>query len=286
MMDLFLDAFAHLEKNPAFWLCLTLSFYVLGQVIFKAAKFNPFLSPIIISVVCLISFLVATGVPYETYFSGANFIHFLLGPATVALAVPIYEQRSKLARLWLPLLTGLLAGCTAAMVSVILIGGALGISSETLMSLVPKSVTTPIAMGISESLGGLPDLTAALVVLTGMTGSIIGRPLFKLLRIKSEPVCGCALGLSAHGMGTGAAFQISNRAGAFGGLAMGACAERNQSEHLKAANGAPASTFQNKVSYAQDAAGLPTVQRFGCKHSCEPQPLSEMRFRPSRRLPP
>jgi len=194
MMDLFLDAFAHLEKNPAFWLCLTLSFYVLGQVIFKAAKFNPFLSPIIISVVCLISFLVATGVPYETYFSGANFIHFLLGPATVALAVPIYEQRSKLARLWLPLLTGLLAGCTAAMVSVILIGGALG---------------------------GLPDLTAALVVLTGMTGSIIGRPLFKLLRIKSEPVCGCALGLSAHGMGTGAAFQISNRAGAFGGLAMG-----------------------------------------------------------------
>ncbi len=77
-MDLFLDAFAHLEKNPAFWLCLTLSFYVLGQVIFKAAKFNPFLSPIIISVVCLISFLVATGVPYETYFSGANFIHFLL----------------------------------------------------------------------------------------------------------------------------------------------------------------------------------------------------------------
>ena len=117
MMDLFLDAFAHLEKNPAFWLCLTLSFYVLGQVIFKAAKFNPFLSPIIISVVCLISFLVATGVPYETYFSGANFIHFLLGPATVALAVPIYEQRSKLARLWLPLLTGLLAGCTAAMVS-------------------------------------------------------------------------------------------------------------------------------------------------------------------------
>ena len=218
MMDLFLDAFAHLEKNPAFWLCLTLSFYVLGQVIFKAAKFNPFLSPIIISVVCLISFLVATGVPYETYFSGANFIHFLLGPATVALAVPIYEQRSKLARLWLPLLTGLLAGCTAAMVSVILIGGALGISSETLMSLVPKSVTTPIAMGISESLGGLPDLTAALVVLTGMTGSIIGRPLFKLLRIKSEPVCGCALGLSAHGMGTGAAFQISNRAGAFGGL--------------------------------------------------------------------
>lgn len=221
MESLFLDAFGHLEENPAFWLCLTLSFYVLGQFVFKAAKFNPFLSPIIIAVACLITLLVVTGIPYDTYFAGANFIHFLLGPATVALAVPIYEQRSKLAKLWLPLLTGLFAGCTAAMVSVILIGGALGVSSSTLMSLVPKSVTTPIAMGISESIGGLPDLTAALVVLTGMLGSIIGRPLFRLLRLRSEPVCGCALGLAAHGMGTGAAFQISNRTGAFAGLAMG-----------------------------------------------------------------
>lgn len=221
MESLFLDAFEHLEANPAFWLCLTLGLYVFGQVVFKAAKFNPFLSPIIIAVALLIMILVVTGVPYETYFKGASFIHFLLGPATVALAVPIYEQRTKLARLWLPLLLGLLGGCAAAMVSVILIGSALGVSSQTLLSLVPKSVTTPIAMGISESIGGLPDLTAALVVLTGMTGSIVGRPIFNLLRLRSDPVCGCALGLSAHGMGTGAAFLISQRAGAFAGLAMG-----------------------------------------------------------------
>ena len=221
MEDLFLNAFAHLEKNPAFWLCLTLALYVFGQLVFRAAKFNPFASPIIIAVAILITLLVVTCIPYDTYFAGAGFIHFLLGPATVVLAVPIYEQRSKLARLWLPLSLGLLAGCTAAIVSVILIGSALGVSSATLMSLVPKSVTTPIAMGISESIGGLPDLTAALVVLTGMTGSIIGRPLFKLLRIRSEPVCGCALGLSAHGMGTGAAFLIGQKAGAFAGLAMG-----------------------------------------------------------------
>lgn len=221
MEQLFLDAFAHLEKNPAFWLCLTIALYVLGQVIFKALKYNPFASPIIVAVALLITLLSVTGIPYETYFSGASIIHFLLGPATVALAVPIYDQRAKLAKLWLPLSLGLLAGCAAAMASVIVIGWALGVSSETILSLVPKSVTTPIAMGISESIGGMPDLTAALVVLTGMTGSIIGPTVFKLFRIRQDAVRGCALGLSAHGMGTGAAFLISQRAGAFSGLAMG-----------------------------------------------------------------
>lgn len=223
MTDRLLDLFSALCAGPTFWIALTLGFYVLGQVIFRAAKFNPLLSPIIVAVTCLIVFLETTGVKYETYFSGANFIHFLLGPATVALAVPIYEQRAKLAKLWLPLTIGLLVGCAAAMLSVIFIGSALGLSSETVRSMVPKSVTTPIAMGVSEAIGGLPDLTAALVVLTGILGSIIGKYVFRVFRIRNETICGVALGLSAHGMGTGAAFQISNRAGAFGGLAMGLC---------------------------------------------------------------
>ncbi len=223
MMDSFLHTCHAIAGNPAWWLCLTLACYILGQKIFQTAKGNPLASPIIIAVVLLIAFLVVTDVPYEQYFQGAGFIHFLLGPATVVLAVPLYEQRAKLAKLWLPLACGLLAGCIAAIVSVILIGGACGLSSETIRSMVPKSVTTPIAMSVSEALGGMPDLTAAFVVITGILGSIIGRPVFKLLRIKSEPVCGVALGLSAHGMGTSAAFQISARAGAFGGLAMGLC---------------------------------------------------------------
>ena len=214
--------FASLSTSSSFWLALTLGFYAIGQLIFKAAKFNLLLSPIITAVVCLIAVLLLTGVPYETYFSGASFVHFLLGPATVALAVPLYEQRRRLARLWLPLACGLIAGC-AAIVSVVLIGAACGLSAETLLSMVPKSVTTPIAMGISEHLGGMPDLTAALVVMTGISGSIIARPFFRLIRFRSDTICGIALGLSAHGMGTGAAFQISNRAGAFAGLAMGIC---------------------------------------------------------------
>ena len=94
MEAILLNAFEHLESNPAFWLCLTIGFYVFGQVIFKALRFNPFASPIIISVAILITLLVVTGIPYETYFAGAGFIHFLLGPATVALAVPIYDQRA------------------------------------------------------------------------------------------------------------------------------------------------------------------------------------------------
>ena len=217
------ELLSSLYANPAFWLLLTLAIFILGQKIFFAARFNPLLSPIIITVASLIALLKTLNVPYETYFSGAGFIHFLLGPATVALAVPLYEQRRNLAKLWLPLLCGLFAGCVAAIFSVIAIGWMLGLSSETILSMVPKSVTTPIAMGISENIGGMPDLTAALVVITGILGSIIGRPFFNILKIRSEPVVGVSLGITAHGMGTGAAFQISNRAGAFGGLGMGLC---------------------------------------------------------------
>ncbi len=221
MLQLLYDTFGKLGTNPAFWLSVTLVFYVIGQRIFTLARFNPLLSPIIIAVAGLIALLEATGVSYDTYFSGASFIHFLLGPATVALAVPLYEQRAKLAKLWLPLACGLLVGCVVAILSVIGIGHVLGLSHTTMLSMVPKSVTTPIAMGVSETIGGMPDLTAALVVITGILGSIIGKPLFQIVRIRSEPVRGVALGLAAHGMGTGAAFQIGNRAGAFAGLAMG-----------------------------------------------------------------
>lgn len=221
MMEHLYAAMAKLQENAALWIALTLSCYIFGQWLYRKARFNPFASPIIVAVVSIMCILLVLGVPYERYFAGAGFIHFLLGPATVALAVPLYEQRRKLAELWLPLTAGLLAGCTAAIIAVVLLGWLFGLSSETLISMVPKSVTTPIAMGVSEAMGGMPDLTACLVVITGISGSIIGRPLFRLVRLTSDPVCGTALGVAAHGMGTSTAFQISNKAGAFSGLAMG-----------------------------------------------------------------
>ena len=191
--------------NPALWLAVTLVAFIFGQHLYKLTQFNPLFTPIIVAVVSIIVVLLVMGVPYEQYFQGAGVIHFLLGPATVVLAVPLFEQRQKLVELWLPLTCGLLAGSVAAIVSVVAFGW----------------LTTPIAMGVSEAMGGRPDLTACLVVITGIFGSIVGRPLFNLCRITSDPVRGVTLGLAAHGMGTSAAFQISNRAGAFGGLAMG-----------------------------------------------------------------
>lgn len=210
-----------LLQNPALWLCLTLLAYLLGQYLYKLTRFNPLATPIIVAVVTLIVLLLVLNVPYEQYFAGASIIHFLLGPATVVLAVPLFEQRQKLIELWLPLTAGLFAGSITAIVSVIFFGWLFGMSAETMISMIPKSVTTPIAMGVSEAMGGRADLTACLVVITGIFGSIVGRPIFNFCHMTSDPVRGMALGLSAHGMGTSAAFQISNRAGAFAGLAMG-----------------------------------------------------------------
>ncbi len=221
MIDTIQTVYHALESNPALWIGLTLAAYLLGQFVFKLTRFNPLASPIIVAVILIMSILLTFGIDYDTYFSGAYFIHFLLGPTTVVLAVPLFEQRRKLARLWLPIGVSLIAGSAVAIVSVVFLGWLLGIRTDTLISLIPKSVTTPIAMGISAELGGLPDLTACLVVVTGILGALISKPLYRIFHFENETVRGLALGLAAHGMGTSAAFQISNRAGAFAGLAMG-----------------------------------------------------------------
>ena len=205
------ELWQHFASENIFWLGLTLAIYLFGHFLYRKSRFFPLLSPIIVSVALLIAVLVVTDTPYETYFEGAQTIHLLLGPATVALAIPLFDQRARLIQLFVPLVTGLVVG----------IGVLCGLSTETLLSLVPKSVTTPIAMGISEAIGGMPDLTAALVVITGIFGSVVGRGFFRLIRVSSDTAKGVALGVSAHGMGTSAAFSISPKAGAFSGLAMG-----------------------------------------------------------------
>ena len=183
MIDSLINLYHALEDNPVLWMALTLSAYIFGQHLFKLTRFNPLFSPIIVAVVSIMILLLVFGIDYNTYFSGAGFIHFLLGPATVVLAVPLFEQRRKLVRLWLPVSVSLLVGAVVAILSVVILGWAFGIRSDTLISLIPKSVTTPIAMGISAELGGLPDLTACLVVLTGIIGSLIGRPLYRLFNL-------------------------------------------------------------------------------------------------------
>jgi len=211
----------YLSATPLLGLTATLLAYLLAFRLYERSGMNPLANPVAIAVALLVALLLATDTPYQTYFDGAQFVHFLLGPATVALAVPLYDQRARLARLWLPLTLGLAAGVITAICSAVGIAWLLGASRETLLSLAPKSVTTPIAMGIAEKIGGLPSLTAVFVILTGMAGAIMARPLLNLLRIDSHEARGFAVGVAAHGIGTARAFQVSEQAGAFAGLAMG-----------------------------------------------------------------
>lgn len=215
------DIWVYLSATPLLGLTATLLAYQLAHAAYKATGFNPLANPVAGAVVLLGTALWATGTPYATYFEGAQFVHFLLGPATVALALPLYEQLPRLATLWLPMLGGLVAGTMAATFTAIGVGWALGATPPTLASLAPKSVTTPVAMGIAEKLEGLPSLTAVLVVCTGVLGAATGRLLFDALRITQPEVRGFALGTAAHGIGTARAFQVSEEMGAFSGLAMG-----------------------------------------------------------------
>ena len=215
------EVYAKVMSDPALWLCMTLLAYALGMWIYQKSGFKTIFTPLLVSIVILVSVLELTGTDYKTYINGGQHINFLLGPATVALAVPLYEQRLRLAKMWLPLTCGLLAGGTVAIGAAVLIAGALGASPKTMISLAPKSVTVPIAMAVSDHLGGIPALTAALVVITGVVGALIAPTLLRLIGEKDDAIRGFSMGLAAHGVGTATAFQMNRDTGAFSGLAMG-----------------------------------------------------------------
>lgn len=221
MPQKFNEIWVYLSATPLLGLTITLLAYQAAYWLYKRSNFNPLLNPVALSVAVLVMLLLASGTSYETYFEGAKFVHFLLGPATVALAIPLYSQFEKLKQMLLPLLGALLAGAATAIISAVGIGWLLGASHVTLMSLAPKSVTTPIAMGIAEKLGGSPSLTAVLVIFTGISGAIMAKSILNLLRIENHAVRGFSVGVAAHGIGTARAFQVSEQAGAFAGLAMG-----------------------------------------------------------------
>jgi predicted murein hydrolase (TIGR00659 family) len=215
------DVWVYLSASPLLGLTITLVAYQGAYWIYKRANFHPLLNPVAIAIAVLVTLLKVTGTPYQTYFDGAQFVHFLLGPATVALAIPLYAQLDKLKAAWLPLAGALLVGSATAIASAVGIAWLLGADATTLVSIAPKSVTTPIAMGISEKLGGLPSLTAVLVVSTGVLGAVMAKYVLDALRIRDHGVRGFSVGLAAHGIGTARAFQVSEEAGAFAGLAMG-----------------------------------------------------------------
>ncbi|MHC0051900.1 LrgB family protein [Actibacterium sp. D379-3] len=220
-MPEFAEIWSYLARDPLIWLTATLIAYVIGDSVFRAAGRRPFANPVLIAVILLALLLWITRTPYATYFEGAQFVHFMLGPATVALAVPLHRNLARIRQSALPLIAALLAGSLTAMLSALGVGWALGLRGEVLISLTPKSATAPVALGISESIGGSPTLTAVLVILTGIIGAITVTPLLNLLRVRDWRARGFAVGVAAHGIGTARAFQVNETAGAFAGIGMG-----------------------------------------------------------------
>jgi putative effector of murein hydrolase len=175
-------------------------------------------------VVVIASVLLATDVPYPTYFAGAQFIHFLLGPAVVALAWPLWLRRAELQKRWARLLLASFIGGAASAGSALLLGWAVGLPQDVLLSLAPKSVTAPVAMGIADKIGGIAALAAVFAVLTGIVGALVGKYLFDALRIPTDAAGwaarGFALGTASHGIGAARAIAVNADAGAYAGLAL------------------------------------------------------------------
>lgn len=224
-MTEFVTLWVYLSAMPLFGLTATLGVYVLAHAVYVRLHQAPWANPVLWSVLTLATVLLATGVSYPTYFAGAQFIHFLLGPAVVALAWPLWERRRELRHRWGALLLAALAGGAAASVSALALGWAVGLPGDVVLSLAPKSVTAPVAMGIADKIGGIPALAAVFAVITGMVGALSAKALLALLKIPTDTegwrVRGFALGTAAHGIGAARALQVHADAGAYAGLALG-----------------------------------------------------------------
>lgn len=209
-----------LEPSPVLSAAATLAVFAGARALHRRTRFF-LLNPVLLSVALLIAALSLARVPYETYMRGGRIFSFFLAPAVVALGLPLYRQLRRLARASLPILAGTAAGSLVGVLSAVLPAGLLGASPALLASLAPKSVTTPIAIGVSEALGGLPPLTAAVVIGTGILGAVLGPPFLRAIGVRSPTAFGLALGAAAHGIGTARALEQGEAAGAASGLALG-----------------------------------------------------------------
>jgi predicted murein hydrolase (TIGR00659 family) len=211
----------YLTTSPLLWLTVTLCAWLAADWLARRSARHPLVNPVLIAVVVVAVLLKATGTDYKVYFDGAQFVHFLLGPATVALAVPLYRNRALVRRNLLPMAASLAVGSVTAIVSALGIADCFGMPRAVLVSLAPKSVTAAVAMAVSQKLGGEPALTAVMVIATGIIGAVMVTPLMNALRIRNYAARGFAVGLASHGIGTARAFTVHPIAGIFAGLAMG-----------------------------------------------------------------
>jgi predicted murein hydrolase (TIGR00659 family) len=210
----------NLIATPLFGIALTLAVFVLAQWLYRRTG-RVWLNPVLVSILVIIGLLTVANIPYQSYARGGDLINFLLGPAVVALAVPLYQRRHDLWRSKHAILLGVLAGSLVSIVSACGIAWLFGGSRDVIVSVAPKSVTVPIAIGIVGKIGGIPALTAPVVVMTGCLGAMCGAEFCRLIGIRSKLATGLAVGTAAHGVGTARMLEIDLLAGSVAGLAIG-----------------------------------------------------------------
>ena len=206
-------------SSEYFMLALTFGVFYAAKTLQRRLGWVLF-NPILIAIAIIIVFLLAMDIPYETYHEGAKLIEFWLKPAVVALGVPLYLQLSSIKRQFLPILASQMMGCVAGIVSVVVIAKMLGASNAVIMSLASKSVTTPIAMEVTQALGGIPSLTAAIVVITGLIGAIIGFKTLSVGHVHNPMALGLSMGAASHALGTSAAMDRDQFMGAYASLGL------------------------------------------------------------------
>lgn len=215
------EIWVYLSGDPLFALVITLASYQLGYILYKKSNRNPLVNPVLISVVLIAFFTQLIDMPYEKYFEGAQFVHFLLGTATVALAVPIYRGFNDLKGKTLPIALALSIGSVVSIASAVIIADMMGAGETIVGSMFAKSVTAPIGMGIAERIQVSPTLTAVFAVITGMLGASLAPFVLNILEIKPWWMRGTAIGLGAHGLGITRAFSVNEEAGVYASMAMG-----------------------------------------------------------------
>jgi putative effector of murein hydrolase len=215
-----LSTFVLLKESPLAWVTATIAVYCLALAIHRRFGFHSLTHPVGVSVVLLALLLIGTGTGYDSYYNHVSAVNLLLGPVTVALASPLYQQLASLRRNWHVVMSGALLGAATSTATAMIASWLMGASRTTMLSLAVKSVTMPIAVSLTQNLEGSAALTSALVMLTGMVGVAITQPILKALRLRRDQAVGFTLGIAAHGIGASRAFQVSSEAGAYAGLAM------------------------------------------------------------------
>lgn len=211
-----------LLASPYFGIFLSIAAYALGCGLNRKFR-TPLCNPLLIAIVLVVGVLLVFRIPYEDYNAGGEIISLFLAPATACLAVGIYAKLAVLKQYWLPILVGAVAGSASSMLSVYALCRLLGLDEQLTVSLIPKSVTTPIAVGIVESAGGLTPITVVAVIVTGILGAILAPTMIRLFRISDSVAAGLAIGACSHAVGTSKAVELGEVEGAMSGLAIGVC---------------------------------------------------------------